>query len=120
MVGWRHDRERDDDEAADARRGAFRDPPLLPSLVRVSGTGSDAAMNSIDENQDSEFKGAKRLDRRQRVLDPLRAAQRLPGGEHSVLLSSSDVKRREEFRGIARDVCKPSRVAGQGLVGGFR
>jgi len=45
-----YDWEHGDDEAVDARRGAFRDPPLLPSPVRVSGTGSDVAMNSIGEN----------------------------------------------------------------------
>ncbi len=49
------------------REGAlFVTLPLLLSLVQVSGTGSDVAMNSIGENQDSEFRGAKRLDRRQR------------------------------------------------------
>src|SRR3989304_2251918 len=38
------------------RDGALFVPlPLLPSLVRVSGTGSDVAMNSIGEKQVSEF-----------------------------------------------------------------
>ncbi|MCS4257792.1 hypothetical protein M2405_006119 [Rhodococcus erythropolis] len=36
------------------RDGAlFLTPPALPSLVRVSGTDSDVAMNSIVENQNS-------------------------------------------------------------------
>lgn len=45
LVGGVYDWEHDEDEASGRGTGRFSCPSLLPSLVRVSGTGADVSMN---------------------------------------------------------------------------